>query len=326
MADLIFGTHAVQTHNAEVVKSKVWGSAAGGAVRVLAAFICVGAQAYADVQPQVWRSAAAPLALPAPVAKFWSVPPQTVDLSLPSFFDAPTAAAQGRVPALVSAYPVDTSQPAARLYFPLLAPPVVPNPIAGYFKTIPQFEDRPSVLVFRAALPGSPTSIIPRVSAAPQVLDLTLQPQVYPPASSPVLVSYGLRGFFTSPLPQDLTQQPVLFRPTPARQGKPPPVISAAPQVVDLSLQAQFFQPLVAPPLPGQYVQKFVWVPSQYDFQVNRTWFSVAFTQPYVPPPTLVANPCQQVYLATRPFTCYLPARAFQVSLPSRPFTVYWIC
>ncbi len=405
MADLIFGGHAVAINEAEARKTKIFPSASGGAVSLVAAFLFVGSQAYADVQPVIQQSAAAQvvqpnpikfisaapqqvdlslpafhaapqqapqgrvpatlwsapvdltqvkaqfyssppaaIAIPNPVAGYYSVPAQAVDLTLQPFYDAPQQAAQGRVPPSIFAYPTDTTQLKAQFYYPLIAPPIIPNPVAVYFKTVPQFEERASVLVYRAAVQGSTPGLIPRVSAAPQFIDLTQQPQLFKPSATPVVVSYSIKSYFVEAQRLDQTQQPVYSRPAPATQSRVPPYSLTLPQAVDLTLQAQFTRPLPAPLVLGPLPQRFIWVPAQYDFQVNRTWLRVVFTQPFVPPVTLEPNPCQQVYLPTRPFAVQLPARPFtctlstrpfavqltyrslEVNLPTRPLTVYWMC
>lgn len=162
-AEYTFGTHAQAIHQAEAVKSRIWGS-----VRT----------------PPAAASAA-------PLRSIWASP-ESIDLSIGGWVVGGTQVNQGPVPPTILAAPQDTTQIAAQVWKSQPAAAVVtPNPVATFFSVPPQTEDRPARAVWQSLRAGQTPPIIASFYAAPQSADLTQQGIIIksaqtPPAIGPV--------------------------------------------------------------------------------------------------------------------------------------------
>lgn len=177
-------------------------------------------QAYSDVQPVVWQSAVkqAPRVIPQIVAG-----PQLADLTQQPFFKAPTPLKQGPVP-----------------------PPTVGAP-----------QPDPSQLaasVWRSVVAGQTPPVIPRVSGAPQLLDLT--------------------------------QQAVLSKPLTTPQGPVPPLTAGASQADPSQIAAVIWKSQPAAPIVANPVASFFAIPPQIEDRPSAViWRSLVSgkTPPVIP-------------------------------------------
>lgn len=173
-----FGLHAQALHQAEAVKSRVWGS-----VRT----------------PPAAASAV-------PLRPIWASPEQ-VDLSISGWVVGGTRANQGPVPPTTLTLPQDPTHIAAQIWKSQPAVVVItPNPAASFFSVPPQFEERPTRAVWQSLRAGQLTPVITSFYAAPQQADLTQQGVVVPSAITPPAV--GLVPPLTRGSPQADPSQP----------------------------------------------------------------------------------------------------------------------
>lgn len=229
------------------------GVSAVGAIAL--AFILAPQQVYSDVQPAVWKSAVSgqtPRLIPRVSAS-----PQLADLTQQAYFEAPTPLGQGRVPAPTFGIPqTDPSQLAASAW--------------------------------RSVIAGQTPPIIPRVGAAPQLLDLT--------------------------------QQAVLFKPLTTPQGPVPPITAGAPQTDPSQISAVIWKSQPAAPVVANPIASYFSIPPQIEDRPGTPiWKSLVAGQ--TPPviPFLRAVP-QQADL-TQQGVIILSARTPPAIGPVPPFT-----
>lgn len=162
-AEYTFGTHALAIHQAEAVKSSVWGS-----VRTPPAVASTN-----------------------PLRSIWASPEQ-VDLSISGWVAGGSQANQGPVPPLISTTQADPTQGIAQVWKSQpTAIAITPNPIATFFSIPPQSEDRQTRAVWQSLRAGQTPPVITSFYAAPQQIDLTQQGVIIasartPPAVGPV--------------------------------------------------------------------------------------------------------------------------------------------
>lgn len=178
--------------------------------------ICVPQQAYADVNTNFIRSptsGATPRPIPqvvagpqrvdltlqaqtfeplvgpqGPTVRPFTGGPQQVDLTQQAVFSRPTPSRQGGVPPLVLAAPqADPSQLPAQFTPTAATPPITPNPIAAFFFTPGQVEDRETRVIWSSQVSGFTPSVPPMVTGAPQQVDLTQQGQIFQAVPYPLL-------------------------------------------------------------------------------------------------------------------------------------------
>lgn len=273
-AEYLWGTHAPAIHNAEALKTHVFPSTRAAIVvtGILGCFVSIPPQAPPQSLCQLFRSAGPVQGrLPSAVsARSQSDPtqssalifksartPPVVSSSVPAmvsgqaqydltprgFVESPQISAQGPVPPFTKASQDDPSQRAALVWSPVTPTAVTPNPIASFFTTVSQFEERPSRQAFPNQVAGQTPPVIPLVTGGPQRVDLTQQAWLTTPSRTP---AYALRSIYAAPQVVDLTQQGSIWSAQPAA----PVVVGATlyktwfsgPQVVDLTQQAYFQQ------------------------------------------------------------------------------------
>jgi hypothetical protein len=275
-ASYTFGSHAAVLYNAEAAKT------------------------------QVWRSVQASLTPPKPVAGYYFIAPQVIDLTLQPFYDAPTPSNQGRLGAQITAAPTDTSQLRPQVWASLVPPPIVPNPVSPYWKTYPQFEERPTVAIWPAQKAGSPPTFRPQGQSSPQQVDLSLQafydspnpanqgvlgarhsvsqvdttqiqPRVYLSARTTLIIANPVAPYYSlAPQLVDLTLQPVIRSPLLRTQGRVPPTIWAGQQINDLTPPSQQYPTPVAAIVHGPTLLRHYFVPEQANLQPNPSQVYVA--------------------------------------------------
>lgn len=346
-AQYTFGTHAQAIHQAEGVKSKVFTPVlAQGRVRP---FIYAQQDNPFQPQPSIFQSAAATAVATTAVASFitagpqladftlqgqikapgpapqGAVPPltnaapQLADLSLQPWLDSPLIISQGAVPPIVKAAPQDDPTQIA----PSVAKsqPAATNPIAGYVTVPPQNEERPTRQIFPSVVSGQTPPVIAQIFAGPQQVDLTLQGSIFPPALTPIVVSYAFRQVYASPQSIDLTLQGSIFptatakvsyglaqlyaspqavdltqqgwiRGTPlGAQGAVPPLTVGGPQADPTQIQPQIVPTAATPPaITGVTVTPIPPVPPQFDPSANPSviWTPSTFSPSTPTPPSQV--------------------------------------
>jgi hypothetical protein len=222
-----------------------------------------------DLTIQGWIKGPTPT-LPLVVVTQLSGAPQTDPTQPQGVLSAPLAAPQGKVPPPVLGRPQDDpTQIQAQLWPSLRTPPVIPNPITAFFVTTPQFEERPTAIIWPSVRVGQRPPVISQVSAAPQV-DLTLQGWVVgPQRAAPQPLITPLAG---GPQLADLTQQGAVWM-SPARQGAVPPLVLIGPQT-DPSQPAPVFTPSTrSPPVTSGKLGVFVVTLPQFEERVTDQVF-----------------------------------------------------
>jgi hypothetical protein len=251
-------------YNAEAGKSRVWAGQSAGLTPAsvspsLFASDPNAAALYAEAgKHQVWPSvASAPTT--GRLGVFATAAPQSVDLSVQPFVDAPQFNPQGWLLPWVEAEPQSGAeyQPAASITPQSWAHPGLP---LHQVWADPQHVDLtlPALVIPAVAVPTQgPT--VRSFTAGPQPLDLTLpaQIQVAVRPTGPIV-----RGFVTPPLPVDLTLAAQIWRSVPTAQPVAPYTV-AAPQSVDLTLAAQIRASRPAAPVLTNALGSFVLVPAQ---------------------------------------------------------------
>lgn len=165
------------------------------------------------------------------------------DLTPGSLVRTPLFSNQGAVPPFQRASQDDPTQRQGSIWSPIQPTVITPNPIASFFATVPQFEERPTRVILPNQVSGQTTPVIPPVSGGPQRVDLTQQAWLTQPTNAPV-VSYALKPIYAAPQLADFTQQGSIWSAQPAA-----PIILgatlyqtliAAPQQYDFTLQPYF--------------------------------------------------------------------------------------
>jgi hypothetical protein len=159
--------------------------------------------------------------------------PQIVDLSTQGWIEAPEPLRQGPVPPLTIGKPqADPTQIAAQFFVSAVSPPITPNPIAGFFSTVPQFEERPTNIVLASVQAGQTPPVIQIVQSTPQRVDLTQQGAIWTAQSSTLTL-----GPTVKPLPSVFPQPDlnvngsIIFDYTPLSVAGVAPVITGIHQV-----------------------------------------------------------------------------------------------
>jgi len=182
------------------------------------AFLFAPPQVYGEVQPVIWKSVVGqtPQLIPRVFAG-----PQLADLTQQAFFNAPTPLGQGRVPPpTFGASQLDPSQLAASIW--------------------------------RSVIAGQTTPVIPRLSGAPQLVDLT--------------------------------QQTVLFKPLTTPQGSVPPFTTGASQTDPSQIAAVIWKSQPAAPTVANPIASFFSVPPQIEDRLSIVFTVSAGTPPVIGP------------------------------------------
>lgn len=144
-----------------------------------------------QIQPQVFASLRAFIPIPNPVSPFYALVPQLLDTTQQPQIWKPGLVRQGILGAVVSAAPTDTSQLKPQVWASLVPPPVIPNPTAPYYRTVPQTVDLTLAAQIRSPLLRPQGAVPPHIRAGQQTLDLTPASQFYPPYFSPTVITHG---------------------------------------------------------------------------------------------------------------------------------------
>jgi len=277
-----FGTHAQAIHQAEGVKSKVYGSVRTPPVVAssLVKFVQGEQQRYIDpFTGSVWTSqvsGAKPRTIPqlsaapqfadltiqavfvdpitsGPTVRQFVGGPLQVDLTQQALFSKPPAQRQGAVPPITRAAPqADPSQIAAQVQTSQLAAPIVPNPIASFFSIPPQTEERPTRQVWSSQRAGQRPPVICSIFCGPQLYDFTQQALFVRSSLAPVVVSYAFRSIYGAPQLIDLTRQGWILGTAPTRQGRVRLSLWAS-QTDPSQIGARTFLPIVSALTPGVF-------------------------------------------------------------------------
>ena len=232
-AEYLFGTHAQALYNAEAIKSFVRPSASAPVVQPqLGQYFTLGQQSYVDSVGQVWKAVVAG-ATSQPVP-FTQAAPQLLDLSVQAVFQKPLVGPQGSTVRPFTAGPqqVDLTQQA--------------------FYRLPPEQRQGPVPPFTIGLPQDNTYQIP-ASITPAQPAATTTPN---PVST----------FFS--VPPQTEDRPTQLVWQSNVSGQTPPVIPsvyASPQQVDLTQQAQLFQPAIIPPVVSYAIRQFYASPQVID-------------------------------------------------------------
>lgn len=266
-----------------------------------------------------------------------SAAPQSADLTVQASIFKPQPAGQGPTPALIVAAPkddqtqpqallsmsragqtpphiatlqgapqADTTQIPAQVFPSLRTPPIVPNPIAGFVTTLPQFEERVTQTVYPSLRAGFTVRVPAFTQGAPQFVDLTLQgwtlapltrqgpvppialgapqsdptqvaPLVIPSARTPAIAPNPIAGFLQT-APQFEERTTAVVYPS-LRSGQTSPriaQITGAPQADPSLALAQVFSPGLAPLAPvGPVTRVPVTLPQFEDRPTAIVWPSV---------------------------------------------------
>lgn len=275
--------------------------------------ILIGQVDPSQLQPQVWKAATA--AAPRPVATFFSIPPQTEDRPtsviwrslragqtppvIASFYAEPQQAdltqqglfvkpglPTGPVPPATSGAPqANPSQIAAQVWKAQIAAPITPNPIASFFATQSQIEDRPTSTVWQSQRAGQTPPVIRSLWAAPQQADLTQKGVVVPVSPTAPAV---LTPLYATPQQIDLTQQGLIFSPSSAPVAPAPSSLYAAPQQLDLTQQGwvRGTAPVKQGPVPPFTSVPITDLSQTLGYQIAATIF-VSVATPSAAPPNL---------------------------------------
>lgn len=125
---------------------------------------------------------------------------------------------------------------------PILAAPIIPNPIAGFFVTLPQFEERPTRVIFKP-LVGHAIQPLPFIKAGPQLIDLS--PQGWIKAAAQKAQGKVPKLVIGQPPQQDFTIAGRIITPLARSTLLPIRLIVASPQLIDLSQQGLIITPIV---------------------------------------------------------------------------------
>jgi hypothetical protein len=248
-AEYQFGLHAAAIYESQF-KGAIWGPPRGTAVvpKPLGVFIQAPEQAYSNAPS--WVLASIRGARPQPIILTLGAP-QAVDLTLQAAIFKPSPAPQGRTPPFVTGYPqADRAQTPAQLFPSLRAPPVVPNPIAGFVTTLPQFEERTSATIYCSLRSGQTPPRITMIVGSPQSDLPQIPATVWAAARTPTVVA-GVAAKFLVTGPQN-EDRPTAFIWSSIRAGSRPPRLTslwAAPQNVDLTIQGAIFTRAASAPV-----------------------------------------------------------------------------
>lgn len=191
------------------------------------------------------------LAQGARVPPLWvsnSAAPQNVDLTVQGLiWDPFPGPAKPTVMPFVVPPQADTTQIPAQFFPSVRTPPIIPNPIAGFFTTLPQFEERVTQIVWPSKTAGQLPPRISQIFASPQADPSQLGTQFYAAKIGPPIIPNPVAAFFVT-LPQfeeRVTQ--VVWQSL--RAGQLPPRIGpifGAPQADPTQVPAQIFEPLIS--------------------------------------------------------------------------------
>jgi len=233
----------------------------------------VAIQTAEGLKTTIFSAAASPPATATAVPPFISVQQQTYDDVKPALFK-PVIIGQGAVPATTLAPPQsDPTQIGAQIFEPLAPTAIVSNPIAAFFATLPQDENRQYSTIWKSQTAGQKPPVIP----------------------------------FTRSVSQDDTSQIAALvikasqsAPAVSAQWVPPPVIGLQ-QIYSDILPAAIMPSLVAGSLPGANAQEYRWGShAQATHEAERAKTKV-FPSAVTPPTVVSAVPPsisigQQVY------------------------------
>jgi len=265
----------------------------------------------------IFQAQVAPPAAVTAVPPFISVQQQTYDDVKPALFE-PVIIGQGAVPATTLAPPQsDPTQIGAQIFEPLAPTAIVPNPIAAFFATLPQDENRqystiwesqtagqkPPVISFTRSVSQDDTSQIaaqvikasqsaPAVSAQwvpPPVIGLQqiysdiLPAAIFPPASTPPTVASAVPPFTQASPQNENRQYSVVWKSQTAGQTPPViPFVKGSPQADPAQIAAQVFK---APPAAITPIAAFFATLPQNE---NRQYSVVWKSQVAVAPPAAI--------------------------------------
>lgn len=256
-----FGGHATALYNAEAAKSQVWKPARASALAgaLLGAFIATPQQAYGDVAARIFAPAVSghtSRVLPAV-----RLSPQSVDLSLQPFFDAPqvglisgTALSASYLFGTHAATLYNAEAQKARVWSSAAGSTVVTGKLGQWMTSAGQLIDLTLQPFFDAP---QPLGALPRIAAqlrvAPQAVDLSLQPFFDGPQPAPGVVSgpaptaqyqFGTHAVALYNAEAEKTRiWSSIPAPTSVTTGILGQWTTSAPQAADLSLQPFFDGP-----------------------------------------------------------------------------------
>lgn len=239
-AEYQWGTHAQALHQAESIKSTIFGS-----VRTPPA-------ASVNLIRSLWAS------------------PEQIDLSIAGWSIGGGQANQGSVPQSIFAQPSDPSQLGGKIWPSVRTPPIQSSVLGAFFSV----GEQPYPVLQPGLTPAQPARTVSYafrpISGAPQFADLTQQGSIFPPAVAPAVVSYAFKQISASPQLIDLTQQGWVLRGAWVPQGAVPPLTPASPQSDPTQLAAQIFPSVPTPPaITGVTVPPTPAVPPQFDPSAN---------------------------------------------------------
>ena len=243
---------------------------------------------------------------------------------------------KGPVPPLTAAGmpQADPTQIAPNVLTPLVAAfAPTPGPLASFFTTLPQFEERPTAVVWASLVSGTVTAIVPQWVTLPQWDDRpvsTVWPSLVAGARTPVIGFLATlpqfeerttqaiyhpwdfqgiavdRQLYAAPQLIDLSPQGFITQGNVLARGKVPALITAAPQLIDLTVQAVLSKVLVAPSQPLA-IQILRAAPQLIDLTLQGfiTPPQRAGTRPRVPPlvagsPQIDLTPPSWIYAGAR--------------------------
>ena len=310
VSDYQYGAHAPAIYNAEAEKQQFSRPATSPAtVAQLGKFQSVQQQSYLDVQPdiqtslfrgqtppiipfqrtdgqndltqqpQVWKAVVTPPAVTTGLlGKFQNAYPQ-IDATLQAVYSQPPTAFVSTLSTQTFGGQDDPTQPSP-VFWHIHTTPPAPKQIVPYVVAAPQSVDltlQPSI--WRTVVRGQTPPIIPYQIGGPSPVDLTQQPTFWPVTVAPPIVGRVATFQITLEQPQD--RPTVTVFPAQSR-GHTPPIVPfqvGGPQPVDLTIQPVIsklpvFQPYV--PITGPTVHPQYFVPQQSDPSPNR---SVVWTE-----------------------------------------------
>lgn len=213
-----------------------------------------------QISPVIQASLRAVVIIPNPVAPYYSLAPQLVDLTLQPIFDAPTPARQGTLGSMVVLGPSEQHQVRSQVWPSVRATAIVPNPITRYISAAPQQADLSLPSQFYAPLVNGGW-LNTYISAGPDTSEFHatfIRPMITASSMSPPVVPNPVARYYSIP-PQmlDTTIQPRLWRPTPLPQGNLGKQVWAAPidttQVAPLVWASLVTPPILSNPVAPYY-------------------------------------------------------------------------
>ena len=280
-AEYRFGAHAVAIYNAEAQKTQVWQAVQAGTPlgHVLGAEYVFGVHASAlysaeAEKTQVWQSVVGYTAPIGILGSFVGAAPQLLDLTVPAQVWTPTFSPQGYIFPQAEADPQEYRDPQ-----PYVAGSAWSVPIQSLrsYVAAPQAVDltlQPQVTVAAQAPQGS--LVAPALYAAPQANEAAAG-RGYVSAAAPGHQGPTVGSFVTPPQAFDPTLPALSVRPA-RTSGTASRFVAAAPQPLDLTVPAFVARAVQNP--GGPTVRSFATPPQQVDLTVPPQVWRAVFAAP----------------------------------------------